>query len=167
MAILMRGLNPIGIAVIVVIAAGSFWAGSALKQAEWTEDKNAALELQVELDAQSDKERRILNEKNLKLQIDLEQAERNTERLSDEIQDAINRASVVKPSPVKTPRGCPVCNIVDTAEHYRLFNCAVRNSCQTVSPTGSTRFGNASLPRAVPASGVDGTSGPDYRNGAF
>ncbi len=168
MAILMRGLNPIGIAVIVVVAAGSFWTGSALKQSAWNEAENAALKLQVELDQRSEDERRELNEKNLLLQLDLEEANRNTERMSDEIQDAINRASVVRTVIVKAPKGGPVvCPVVDAAEHYRLFNCAVRNSCQTVSPTGSTRFGDAGLPRPGTAPGVDGTSGPDYSNGAF
>ncbi len=161
------GLNPIGIAVLVAVAAGSFWAGSALKQAEWTEDKNAALELQAELNQQSEDERKALNEQVMELQIELDQEERNSERMKDEIQDAINRATVVKPAPGKAPRGCPVCNIVDTTEHYRLFNCAINNSCQTISPTGETRFGDASLPRTVPASGVDGASRPYDQSRAF
>ena len=164
---MINGLNPIGIAVLVVVAAGSFWGGSALKQAEWTEDKNAALELQAELTAKSDVERRELNEKNLELQLDLEEAERNTERMANEIQDAINRASVVKPSPVKTPMGCPVCNIVDVAEHYRLFNAAVSNTIEAIPDAGETRLSDASLPESDLAAEVDGRSRPYYEDGSL
>ena len=163
------GLNPIGIAVLVAVAAGSFWAGSALKQAEWTEDKNAALELQAELNQQSEDERKALNKQVLGLQIDLEQAERNTERMSDEIQDAINRAAVVTTFTPAVPAACPAvrCPVVDTTQHYRLFNCAINNSCQTISPTGETRLGDARLQRTDFTAGMDGTSRPYDRSRAF
>ncbi|KKK89924.1 hypothetical protein LCGC14_2728210, partial [marine sediment metagenome] len=152
------GLNPIGIAVLALAAIGGFWAGSSLKQAAWDRAENKALVLQQELDQQSEDERKALNKQVLGLQIDLEQAERNTERMSDEIQDAINRAAVVTTFSPAVPKDCPAvrCNIVDAAKHYRLFNDAINNTLEEVSPTGSTRLGNASLPRAVPASGVDG-----------
>ncbi len=154
----MDFINQYKIIVLVGMLLVGVWVGSALKQAAWDRADKAALVLQAELDAQSDAERQVLNEFNLQLQLDLEQAERNTERMSNEIQDAINRASVVKTFTVKTPQDCPVlrCNIVDTAEHYRLFNCAVRNSCQTVSPSGVTRLSDASLRRASSVAGVDG-----------
>ena len=169
MAILMPGLNPIGIAVIVVVAAGSFWTGSSLKQAKWDRADKAALELQAELNEQSDAEQRILNEKNLELELDLEQAKRNTERMRDEIQDAINRASVVTTFSPKVPQDCPVvrCNIVDAAEHYRLFNAAVSNTIETVPDAGETRFGDASLSGSDSATGVDGSSRPYYEDGSL
>ena len=165
----MGFLQTYKIAVLVAVAAGSFWAGSALKQADWTEDKNASLELQAALTAQSDAERKILNELNLQLQLDLEQAERNTERMSDEIQDAINRAAVVTTFTPAVPAACPAvqCPVVDTAEHYRLYNCAVRNSCQTVSPSGATRLSDASLPGSDSVAEVDGRSGPYYEDGSL
>ena len=166
---MISGINPIGIAALAVVALGSFWAGSSLKQAAWDRAENKALVLQQELDQQSEEERKALNKQVLGLQIDLEQAERNTERMSDEIQDAINRAAVVTTFTPKVPAACPAvrCNIIDAAQHYRLFNDAIGNTLGEVSPYGSTRLSNASLPRAVPASGVDGASGPDYSNGAF
>ena len=163
------GLNPIGIAVLALAAIGGFWAGSSLKQAAWDRAENKALVLQQELDQQSEDERKALNKQVLGLQIDLEQAERNTERMSDEIQDAINRAAVVTTFTPAVPAACPAvrCNIIDAAQHYRLFNDAIGNTLGEVSPTGSTRLGDAGLPRAGSAPGVDGASGPDYSNGAF
>ena len=163
------GLNPIGIAVLALASIGGFWAGSSLKQAAWDRAENKALVLQQELDQQSEDERKALNKQVLGLQIDLEQAERNTERMSDEIQDAINRAAVVTTFSPAVPKDCPAvrCNIVDAAKHYRLFNDAINNTLEEVSPTGSTRLSNASLPRAVPASGVDGASRPYDQSRAF
>ncbi|KKL53221.1 hypothetical protein LCGC14_2277600 [marine sediment metagenome] len=157
---MINGLNPIGIAVLVVVAAGSFWGGSALKQAEWTEDKNAALELQAALTAKSDVERRELNEKNLLLQLDLEEAKRDTERMRDDVQDAINRASVVKTFTVKTPQDCPAlrCNIVDAAEHYRLFNAAISNTLEALPDAGETRILDARLRGAYFTPPMDGLS---------
>ena len=163
------GLNPIGIAVLVAVAAGGFWTGSSLKQASWDRATNKALVLQQELNQQSEDERKALNKQVMGLQIDLEQAERNTERMSDEIQDAINRAAVVTTFSPAVPAACPAvrCPVVDAARHYRLFNAAISNSLGEVSPSGETRLSNASLPGAVPASGMDGTSRPDYSDRAF
>ena len=163
------GLNPIGIAVLALAAIGGFWAGSSLKQAAWDRAENKALVLQQELNQQSEDERKALNKQVLGLQIDLDQAERNTERMSDEIQDAINRAAVVTTFTPAVPSACPTvrCPVVDAAQHYRLFNDAIGNTLGEVSPYGSTRLSNASLPRAVPASGVDGSSRPYDQSRAF
>jgi len=163
------GLNPIGIAVLALAAIGGFWAGSSLKQAAWDRAENKALVLQQELDQQSEDERKALNKQVLGLQIDLEQAERNTERMSDEIQDAINRAAVVTTFTPAVPAACPVvrCPVVDAVQHYRLFNCAINNSCQTISPTGETRLGDARLQRTDFTAGMDGTSRPYDRSRAF
>ena len=158
------GLNPIGIAVLVAVAAGGFWTGSSLKQASWDRATNKALVLQQELNQQSEDERKALNKQVMGLQIDLEQAERNTERMSDEIQDAINRAAVVTTFTPAVPAACPV---VDAVQHYRLFNCAINNSCQTISPTGETRLGDARLQRTDFTAGMDGTSRPYDRSRAF
>ncbi len=166
---MINGLNPIGIAVIVVVAAGSFWAGSALKQSEWNEAENAALKIQVELDEQSDAERRELNKKNLQLQLGLEEAERNTERMRDEIQDAINRASVVTTFTPKTSADCPVvrCNVIDAAKHYKLFNAAISNTLETVPDAGETRLSDASLSGSDSTTGVDGSSRPYNKAGSL
>ena len=166
---MINGLNPIGIAVIVVVAAGSFWAGSSLKQAKWDRVENAALEYQAKLKQQSDEERRILNKHNLQLELDLEQAKRNTERMRDEIQDAINRASVVTTFSLKAPQDCPIvrCNVVDAAEHYRLFNAAISNTLEAVPDAGETRLSDASLSGSDPAAGVDGSSRPYNKDGSL
>ncbi len=166
---MISGINPIGIAALAVVAIGSFWAGSSLKQASWDRATNKALVLQQELNQQSEEERRILNEANLQLQLELEQAERNIGRMADEIQDAINRATVVTTYSPETPKDCPAvrCNIVDAARHYRLFNDAITNTLEEVSTSGSTRFGDARVPGAVPASGVDGPGRPYDRSRAF
>ena len=166
---MLRGLNPVGIAVLVIVAVASAWIASSLKQAEWDRADKAALVLQAELKEQSDEERKILNEKNLKLEIDLEQEKRNTERMANEIQDAINRASVVTTFSPKVPQDCPVvrCNVVDAAEHYRLFNAAVSNTIETVPDAGETRFGDASLSGSDSATGVDGSSRPYHEDGSL
>ena len=166
---MLRGLNPLGIAALVAVAVASAWIASSLKQAEWDRADKAALVLQAELKEQSDEERRELNEKNLLLQLDLEEAERNTERMANEIQDAINRASVVTTFTPKVPQNCPTvqCNVVDAAEHYRLFNAAISNTLEAVPDAGETRLGDAYLPGSDSVAEVDGRSGPYYEDGSL
>ena len=165
----MGFLETYKIAVLVAVLLVGFWAGSSLKQAAWDRAENKALVLQQELNQQSEDERKALNKQVLGLQIDLEQAERNTERMSDEIQDAINRAAVVTTFTPAVPAACPAvrCPVVDTTQHYRLFNCAINNSCQTISPTGETRLGDARLQRTDFTAGMDGTSRPYDQSRAF
>ena len=165
----MAFLETYKIAVLVAVLLFGFWAGNALKQAAWDRADNTALELQAELDEQSDAERKVLNELNLQLQLDLEQAERNTERMANEIQDAINRASVVTTFTPKAPQNCPVvrCNVVDAAQHYRLFNAAISNTIEAVPDAGKTRLGDARLPGSVSVTGVDGSSRPYYEDGSL
>ena len=157
---MLRGLNPLGIAALVAVAVISAWIASSLKQAAWDRADKAALVLQAELKEQSDEERRELNEKNLQLQLDLEEAERNTERMANEIQDAINRASVVTTFTPKTPQNCPTvrCNVVDAAEHYRLFNAAISNTLEAIPDAGETRVLDARLRGAYFTPPLDGLS---------
>jgi len=157
-------LSLLGAALVLAFAAGS-----KLKQAEWNRANIAAFEIQAELGAQSDAERRILNEQNLKLELDLEQSKRNTERMRDEIQDAINRASVVTTFTPQAPQNCPTvrCNVVDAAQHYRLFNSAISNAIEAVPDAGETRLGDASLSGSDPITRMDGSSRPYYEDGSL
>lgn len=156
----MDFINQYKIIVLVVVLLVGFWAGSALKQAAWDRADKAALVLQVKLDAQSDAERQVLNEFNLQLQLDLEQSERNSERMRDEIQDAINRAAVVKTFTPAVPKACPAvrCNMVDAAQHYRLFNSAISNTLEALPDAGETRFSDARMRGAYFTPPLDGLS---------
>ena len=159
----MGGLNPVGVAVLVVALLGGFWAGSSLKQAQWDRAENKALELQAELRQQSDEERKVLNEQNLALQVGLEESQRKAEQFNEELQNEINRIPVTTTFTVTTAVNCPVvqCNIPDAREHYRLFNCAINNACETLPDASKTDLGNVRLSRSDFFAGMDGGSGPD------
>ena len=159
----MGGLNPVGVAVLVVALLGGFWAGSSLKQAQWDRAENKALELQAELRRQSDEELKVLNELNLALQVGLEESQRKAEQFNEELQNEINREPVTTTFTVTTSDECPVvqCNIPDARQHYRLFNCAINNACETLSDASDADIGNVRLSRSDFTAGLDGGSGPD------
>ena len=165
----MGGLNPVGIAVLIAALLGGAWAGSSLKQAQWDRAENKALKVQQELLRQSEEERNKLNDEVLESQLRLEHAEHKVEVMSEEIQNAINREPVVTTVTVETSKDCPVvkCNIPDAAQHYRLFNCGINNSCETVPAAGKAGRGDAAVPQTSIFTSLDEINGLDEQSQSF
>jgi len=166
---LMAMGNYIRLGVLGLILILTFLAGSKMKQAQWDRAKVKALELHQQLKDQSEAERKALNEQVFELQISLENEELKATRLNDELQIAINREPVVTTISVSTSDDCPVvkCNIPDVGIHYRLFNCAISNSCETLPDASETNLSNDPVPIANSFTLMDGVYGRIIRDFSF
>ncbi len=155
-----------GLGILLTIA---FATGSNLKQAKWDRAVVEALELQDELNDQSDAERKVLNDQVFELQVDLADAELEAERLNDDLQIEINREPVVTTISVSTSDNCPVvqCNIPDVRAHFRLFNCAISNSCKTLPDAGEASISDGAVSRSDSFTFVDGVYGRDNQDRSF
>ena len=158
----MGSLNPLGIVALIGLFGFGFWSGSCTIQAQWDRAQNKALEKQQELEAQSESERRALNAQVMELTLNLESAALEAARLSEDIQNAINRAPVVR-----TIEVAGECHVPDSREHYRLFNCAIRNSCKALPDAGEADLRDATVPGSDSITGLDGVHRPEYSSTAF
>ena len=153
--------NWIRLGILGVILAGTFSAGSKFKQAQWDRAENEALKLQQVYRQNAEKERDLLNSQVFELQISLEDEELKAARLNDALQIEINHLPVVTTVTVETSDGCPVvqCNIPNAGSHYRLFNCAINNSCETLPATSETNLSDGLMSRSDFFAQMDGIYG--------
>ncbi len=152
-------LGILGAAIAAVFAAG-FSTGGNRVQAKWDKAENLALKQQVLLVQQAEEERDFANSRLFENQLSLEDAELKAERLNDDLQTEINRAVVTTIS-VSTDNCPAVTFTVDPAVHFRLFNCAINNSCEAVPPADQTN--TDFVPRAGVLTLVDGIYGRNNR----
>ena len=157
----MGPANYIRLGILGAVLIGAFLAGGKMRQAQWDRAENEALKLQQVYRQNAEEERDLLNSQVFELQISLENEELKAARLNDELQIAINREPVVTTISVSTSDDGPVvqCNIPDVGVHYRLFNCAINNSCETLSPSGETNLSDGTVPSSDSFTFVDGVYG--------
>ena len=161
----------IGALVVFLTLFGTFMYKSGAKsvQADWDKDKINALEVQQQLKEQSEAERKVLNKQVFELQVELESEESKAARINDELQIAINREPVVTTVSVSAGDGCPVVdiNIPDVVNHFRLFNCAISNSCETLPDAGEANISDGAVQGADSFTFVDGIYGRDNQDRPF
>ena len=171
LVVLMIAYAKYGIAaaVVLIIFFAGFKQGSARVQSRWDKSENAALTQQQNLRIQAEKERDLANSILLDKQIALENAELEAQRFNDELQIAINREPVVTTVSVSTSDDCPVvqCNIPDAGSHFRLFNCAINNSCETLSPADQASLSDGTMPRPDSLASMDGIYGSVIKDFTF
>ena len=158
----------LGAIIVAIFTAGILYGRSQI-QSRWDKAENAALTQQQALRIQAEKERDLVNSILLDKQIALEQAELEAQRFNDELQIAINREPVVTTVSVSTSDDCPVvrCNIPDAGSHYRLFNCAINNSCEAVPITDQASLSDGTLPRPDTLADMDGIYGSIIQKWSF
>jgi hypothetical protein len=163
---MMNWLRIAGLTAVIGIVFSAGWkSGAGRVQAKWDRAENLALTEQALLTEQAERERDVLSQQVRMQQISLEAEELKTQRLSDEIQNLINREPVTRTVVAETTDGVCECDVPDTAQHFRLFNCGISNNCpQTSGDSPEASFRDGPLSRADLVTSVDGVRGLLYND---
>jgi len=128
------------VAVVVAIFFAGDRQGSNRVQAQWVKADNLALKQHILLRQQAESERDLLNEQVFELQTFLDYEELKAEGFENALQIAIAAERLVQTVVLPAPDGCPAvqCAVLDSRRHFRLWNCAINNSCETLPPADET-----------------------------
>lgn len=131
-----------------------WWLGTNHVEGQWAKTDNRALTEQTRLYDEAIRENRVLNDRVATALFGLSISEENAQRAKDELQAEIDKEPLVRTIVLDS---ISECFVPDVKRHFRLWNCGISNSCQTLPGTSQTDYRNGPLRRASTAAGLDGS----------
>ena len=133
-----------------------WWLGTNHIEGKWAKADNAALREQTRLYDEAIKDNRKLEDSNALALLRLSVSEEESRRVKDELQAEIDKEPLVRAIVLDSiPDG--QCFVPDVERHFRLWNCGISNSCQTLPDAVQADHSNGSLRGSDIVAGMDGT----------